>query len=172
MDEKKSYPNDDEIMKYDYINHRYVLIAKDVFDELGINLDNVLNTEGDANPSSLGNRVLAKVSQTVYSWLYRDSQNSSWLEFILAVYPPLRAWVREMLQAQLLYVLQNGFIADYSGVNVGRGQAIDINALRGRARIAPEVEDIAMRRIPGLGYCLKYLGALPCVPCDKYHRGY
>ena len=170
--EEKTYPYDDELMTYDYINHRYVLTKKGVESQLGIKLDTTLNTEGDANPSTLADRILAKVSQTGYSWLYRDSMNSSYIEFILAVYPPLREWVREMLQSQLLYVLTNNFIGDYSGVNLARGQAMDIAALRGRARVAPEVEDIGERIIPGLGYCLKYLGALPCVPCKVYHRGY
>lgn len=171
MDEK-TYPLSDGLMTYDYINHRYVLTKSGVLSQLGEDLEVILNDAGDANNTSLANRVLAKVSQTVYLYLYKDSMNSDWLEFILAVHPPLREWVREMLQAQLLYVLQNGFVSDYSGVNIARGQAMDINTLRGRARISPEVEDIAMRSIPGLGYCLKYLGALPSVPCYAYHRGY
>ena len=116
--EEKTYPFKDELMTYDYINHRYVLTKQGVEAQLGIVLDDILNTAGDNNPSPLGNLVLEKVSQTVYSWLYRDSQNSSWIEFILAVYPPLREWVREMLQSQLLYVLTNDFVGDYSGVNV------------------------------------------------------
>ena len=83
--EEKTYPYDDELMTYDYINHRYVLTKKGVESQLGIKLDTTLNTEGDANPSTLADRILAKVSQTVYSWLYRDSMNSSYIEFILAV---------------------------------------------------------------------------------------
>lgn len=166
------YPDDDQVMKYDYLSHRYVLTANGVYTQLGINLNTTLNTAGDANPSTLADRILRRVSQTVYAYLYRDSMNSDWLEYILATYAPLRGWVQEMLLAQLLYVLTNGFVSDYAGINIAKGHSMDIEQLRGRARIAPEVEDVALRTIPGLGYCLKYIGSLPGVPCELYHKEY
>lgn len=172
MQESTIYPKDDEVMTYDHARHRYVLTAKGVLSELGENLEIVLNASGDANPSTLADRLLRKISQTVYMYLYQDSLSPDWLEYILAKYPLLREWICEMLQAQLLYVLTNGFISDYSGVNIAKGHTVDPNWLRGRARIAPEVEDIANRFIPGLGYSLKYCGLLPIVPRDRYHRGY
>jgi len=166
------YPNDDEIMKYDYADHRYVLTEDGVQLQLGINLAVTLNTTGDANPSTLPERILKRVSQTVYLWIYEASMNPDWLEFLLAVYPPMRDKIREMLQAQLLYVLTNNFISDYSGINIAKGHIMDIEKIRGRAKVASEVETIANQPIPGVGYSLKYRGALPCVPCDFYHRGY
>lgn len=166
------FPFSDGDMKYDERTHRYVLTADCVSRELGEDLSVVLNTTRDANPSSLPDRILRRVSQTVYLWLYRDSMNPDWIEYILATYPPLRAWVKEMLLSQTWYVLNNDFIADYSGVNIAKGSTIDINWLRGRVKIADEVEQIANRFIPGLGYSLKYAGALPCVPCHLYRRGY
>ncbi len=168
----KQYPHDDEIMRYDYNAHRYVLTENGVLSELGENLQVILNATGDVNPSTLAARFLKRVSQTVYSWLYRDSMNEAWIEYLLAKYPPLRDAIKEMLQAQLMYMLTNGDIGLYSGVNVAKGQIMDIDALRGRARIAPEVEDISTQIIPELGYCLKYAGVLPCVPRCEYRRGY
>lgn len=176
MNEQKNqsnkYPFDDETMTYDYITHRYVLTERNVFNELGENLDAILNASGDGNPSALASRILKRVSQTVYLWLYEDSWNSQWLEYVLATLPPLRGIVKEMLQSQLLYMLANGDLGLYSGVNIAKGQAMNINDLRGRARIAPEVEDLAMQTVPELGYCLKYAGMLPCVPREIYRRGY
>lgn len=166
------FPFDDDIMTYDVESHRYVLTERGVLSELGEDLDMVLNATGDANPSTLASRFLRRVSQTVYTYLYRDTMNEQWLEYILAKYPPLRETVKEMLQAQLLYMLMNGDIGLMSGVNVAKGQVMDVYALRGKLRVAPEVEDLAMRTISGLGYCLKYAGALPCVPCELYRRGY
>lgn len=166
------FPFDDEIMKYDYTTHRYVLTEKGVLDELGENLDVILNATGDANSSTLAERFLKRVSQTVYTSLYRYSQGEEYLEFLLATYPPLRARVKEMLQAQTLYMLMNGDLGLMSGVNVAKGNAMDIEALRGRARLAPEVEDLANATIPGMGYSLSYVGALPCVPQCMYRRGY
>ena len=172
MNEQQKYPYDDEIMKYDYNAHRYVLTEQGVLTELGENLDLILNASGDANPSTLAKRFLNRVSQVVYSSLYRNTQSEEFIEYILATYPPLRSRVKDMLQAQTLYMLMNGDIGLMSGVNVAKGQAMDINALRGRARIAPEVEDIANMVIPGLGFRLNYLGVLPCVPRGAYRRGY
>lgn len=175
MNEQQSstkFPYDDEIMKYDYINHRYVLTKNGVLKQLGENLNVILNATGDANPSTLADRILRRVSQTVYLWLYEDSMGRDWLEYILAKYPPLRERVREMLQAQLLYALENGFVSDWSGVNIAKAQIMDIDKLRGRAKIAPEVEQLANEFVSGLGYSLKYVGQLPCVPCELYHEGY
>ncbi len=165
MDDKQQFPYDDEIMKYDYTTHRYVLTEKGVLSELGESLDVILNATGDANPSTLAERLLKRVSQIVYTWLYKDTMGKEWLEYILAKYPPLREVVKHMLQAQLMYMLENGDIGLYSGVNVAKGQVMDIAAMRDRARIAPDVEDLGIQIIPGLGICLKYAGALPCVPC-------
>lgn len=172
MNNTQHYPFDDGSMIYDYNVHRYILTESGVETELGEDLKLILNATGDANPSSLAERFLRRVSQTVYMYIYRDSANEEWLEYILAVHPSLRAVVKEMLQAQLMYMLMNGDIGLFSGVNVAKGQLMDINALRDRARIAPEVEDLALRTIPQLGYCLKYAGFLPNVPCELYRVGY
>lgn len=170
--DQRVYPFDDEVMTYDYNAHRYVLTEKGVFDELGEDLDSILNASGDANPSTLPARFLNRVSQTVYRYLYRDTQSEQWLEYILAKYPPLRDTVKEMLQAQLMYMLASGDISLYSGVNFARGQIMDVNALRDRAAISPDVEHIANEAVAGLGYSLKYVGGLPYVPCEAYRRGY
>ena len=116
------FPLDDEIMKYDYNTHRYVLTKNGVETELGENLDIILNSTGDANPSSLAARFLRRVSQAVYGYLYRDTMNEQWLEYILATYPPLRATVKDMLQAQLMYMLMERGYKLVSGVNVVRGK--------------------------------------------------
>ena len=170
--EKKKYPFGDEIMKYDYIHHRYVLTKQGVLSELGEDLDIILNTTLVSDVSIMSQRVLDKVSQVVYFYLYQDTMNRDWLEYILATYPPLREWVQEMLQAQLEYVLENNFVNDFSGVNIAKGQTIDVNWLRNRVKIADQVEQLAYQFVPGLGYCLKYCGQLPRVPCHLYHRGY
>lgn len=169
---KPSYPLSDELMIYDPVTHRYYLTVEDVRARLGEDLNEILNPMGDINPSTLAQRFLRRVSQTVYLYIYSDTMNRDYLEYILAIYPPLRERIQEMLEAQVTYVLTNGFIGDYSGVNIAKGQAMDLQALRGAVQVAPAVEQIANEFIPGLGHSLKYLGRLPCVPCELYHRGY
>lgn len=170
--ESKKYPYDDEIMTYDYTNHRYVLTPQGVFEQFGYNLEVILDNGSPTDPRTRADRLLKKVSQSVYLWLYECTMNRDWLEFILATYPPLRDWVREMLQAQLEYVLDNNFVNDFSGVNIAKGNTVDINWLRGRVKVADQVEQIANQFVPGLGYTLTYRGQLPCVPWECYHRGY
>lgn len=172
MEEEFRYPENDGIMVYDKISHRYVLTNKGVLEHMGILLEAVLNNTGDANPSTLPDRILRRVSQEVYLYIYQFGMNSAWIEFLLACYAPLRDTVREMLQAQLLYVLNNGFVSDYAGINVARGNVMEIEKIRGRAHIAPQVEQLANQFVPGLGYTLTYRGQLPCVPCEIYHKGY
>lgn len=166
------YPFNDEEMVYDYKRHRYYLRGSYVLNELGENLDVLLNTSGDANPSTLTTRFLRRVSDIVYNWIYQDSMNHEWLEYIMALHPPLREVIKDMLISQTLYVLNNGFVADYTGLNIAKGQSMPIRELRGAAKVSDEVEMTANRFIPGLGYSLKYLGPLPCVPCDRYHKDY
>lgn len=170
--DNKKFPFDDEIMQYDYVNHRYMLTQEGVLEQLGYNLEVLLDNGSPTDPSMRADRLLRKVSQSVYFYLYEDTMNQQWLEYILATYPPLREWVREMLQAQLEYVLENNFVNDFSGVNIAKGHTIDINWLRGRVKVADQVEQIANQFVPGIGYCLKYCGQLPNVPCGLYHRGY
>lgn len=131
-----TFPYDDEIMKYDYSAHRYVLTVDGVLHELGTDLKQRLNPGDDANPSALAARFLAQVSRVVYNAIYKYTQDEAVMEYLLAVYPPLRARIKEMLQAQLLYMLVNNDLGLFSGVNVAKGTVMDINALRGEARIA------------------------------------
>lgn len=172
MNNQRKYPYDDKIMVYDYDAHRYVLTNAGVLSELGINLDMSLDASGDADITTLAKRFLKRISSIVYSWIYRDIANEDWIEYLLATYPPLRDWVKEMLQAQLQYTLANGDIGLYSGVNIAKGQSMDIRALRDVARVAPEVEDYGYRTISGLPYCLKYAGFLPRLQCACYRVGY
>lgn len=163
--EEKSYPYNDNDMEYDASVHRYVLTADCVLRETGINLAGEMGSEGSK-------RFLARVSRTVYLYLYENAWGEDWLEYVLAVYPPLRDTVREMLIAQTEYTLRNNEVNRYSGVNVAKGTVMDIGALRGRAKIANEVEQLAYQTVPGLGICLKYAGRLPAVPAQNYRNGY
>lgn len=168
-----TFPCDDEIMKYDYSAHRYVLTVDGVLRELGIDLNSRLNADDDANPSTLAARLLSQVSRAVYNSIYKYSQDEAVMEYLLATYPLLRDRIKEMLQAQLVYVLINNDLGLFSGVNVAKGTAMDINALRGEARIAADVYDLMSRTIPGLSFPLNYVGTLPWViPCGAYRQGY
>ena len=56
-----TYPYNDDAMIYDYKKHEYVLTERYVLETLGVNLSLTLDTTGDENPSTLGQRVLKRV---------------------------------------------------------------------------------------------------------------
>lgn len=166
------YPFSDEMMIYDMNMHKYVLTEKYVLAELGEDLSVLLNTGGDVNPSTLPKRVLKRVSNSVYNYIYEYVWSSDFTERLMALYPPLRDRIKSMLIAQLQYVLDNGFVNHYSGINMAKGTALDINVLRGRAKVADEVEQLAAQIVPGLGRSLLFAGRTPGVTPHLYHVGY
>lgn len=158
-------PYDDDHMVYDYETHRYYLTPKAVFDELGINLDIELNTQGDTNNSTIVQRVLRQSNNVVYNYLYQRSSNNGWQEMIMATCPSARSRLKEVLLMQVLYNLSSGFVALYSGINVAKNSVIDINALRGRAKVADEVETFGDWIIPKVGMCLLTAKIIPFKSC-------
>lgn len=160
-----NYPYNDEKMIYDYTLHRYILQEKFVQEELGINMNEV-NAGADMNPSNLGKRLLKQVSNTVYSYIYKQRDRQR-LEYDLAKVPSLRPMILEMLLSQTLYMFTNGVLQNYSGVNVKNGTAMDINALRGRAKVSDDVEIICQNIIPELGRSLSCICMLPPPPYEK-----
>lgn len=168
--ECKKYPFNDDYMTYDYIHHRYILTEKCVFDELGINLSTELNNIGDANNTAVVNRVLQRVSRTLYSWIYSKSGNKTWQEFMLAKYPPLRDRVKEMLVIMTEYMIEEGDIGSRSGININKGSVINRDDLK-RAQVPIAIEQMANEILP-CGISLMYIGMDVSVPMCEIHRGY
>lgn len=170
----QNYPYDDNYMVYDYRLHMYVLTERSVAESLGVNLTELIPDLGTNNNTTMVKRRLVECSQAVYRYIYEDSWNSEFLEWILAKLPILRDKIYTMLLAQLSYILDNGQINAYSGINLAKGTAIDIKLLRGVAKVADTVQEIASKEDIGMGYNypLKTACKLPCVPCELYRKGY
>lgn len=154
-----TYPYSDNYMTYNYQSHRYELTEKAVYDELGVNFKDFSDMETtDANPSTIGIRILKKVSRLVYSYLLENCQNAGWLVYELAVVQQLRSVILEMLLAQAEYQFTNGDISNFSGVDIYKGQTMEQYKLK-EATIAPLVRTIAERIQPCLGRSLKFAGS-------------
>lgn len=151
-----TYPYSGDDMVYDYTRHRYYITQKYVLSELGINFGTV-PTNGDANPSTLGDRFIKNACNIVYRYLYRDIMNVSYQEYQLAAVPELRPVILEMLLAQIEYNATNGNLQAVSGQNIFTGQQMDATRLND-AIIAPSVKDIANTIQPCIGRALKYTG--------------
>ena len=165
-----TYPLSDDLMFNDYTRHRYVLTEKAVLDELGIDLKMELNSTGDANPGTLPQRWLVRVSNAIYHWIYEQGMSNAIQEYLLAKYPPLRERVYRALLEQVLYNLENGFLGNYSGVNVVKNTTIDFDYLRGDLRIAAGAVDELTQILP-CGFSIVYRGNMGYLPCN-YREGY
>ena len=162
------YPYDDEYMTYDYRLHKYVLTEKAVMDELGENLDVVLV---NSDPVTR-NAFLRKVSRSVYDYILSASQSPDYIEYILAKDGSLRQTVQDMLVSQAEYALTNSLLGSYSGINLAKGQYVELDKMRNGRQVSLEVEQKANQILPGYGHCLRYTCALPHISPIHLHRGY
>ena len=162
------FPYDDEYMTYDYRTHKYILTEKAVLDELGENLDVVLV---NSDPTSR-NAFLRKVSRSVYDYILSASQSPDYIEYILAKDGNLRQMILDMLISQTEYMLVNGALGSYSGINMAKGHYIELDKMRDGRQVSLTVEQKANQILPGYGHCLRYACALPHIaPCALY-KGY
>lgn len=164
-------PYDDTAMKYDYDEHRYYLTAKGVLEKIGVNLDLSLNVAISGNPFAVNN-FLKDTADTVYDYIYENNANEELIEYLLAMYYPLRHEIEKMLLAQVKYCLSNGILDMYSGVNIPKGTAMKPSDLRSAVRVAPQVERACLRNLAGLDFCLKTALFLPQLPQSAFRNGY
>jgi hypothetical protein len=136
-------PFNDSEMRYDYSKHRYILTEEHVLENMNIDLRDVLNTSMSADVANAVDRFLDRVSREIYAFIYRVAAFRNRTEKALALEPEARAVLLEAMEEQLLYILQNGDISAYSGVNLQSGMALDYKRLRA-AEIAPLAYDALM----------------------------
>ncbi len=162
------FPYDDEYMTYDYRMHRYVLTDKAVLDILGENLNVILV---DAEPVTK-NAFLKKVSNTLYEYILSASQSPDYIEYIMAKDGSLREMIRDMLISQVEYMLANGAVDSYSGINMAKGHYIDLDKIRNGRQVSLTVEQKSNAILPGYGHCLRYACSLPHIAPKFYRVGY
>ena len=73
-----NYPFNDDAMIYDYKRHQYILNERYVLETLGVNMVEYLDTTGDANPSTLPQRVLRRVSDFLYRYIYAPGEHGAY----------------------------------------------------------------------------------------------
>lgn len=163
------FPYDDEYMTYDYRSHRYVLTPKAVLDELGENLDIILV---NADPVTR-NAFLQKVSRAVYNYIKQGSSSWEYVEYIMAKDGRLRDTIKEMLVSQVEYMLTDGAVADYSGVNLAKGQFPDLYKMRGDAKVSDTVVTESHKILPYYGFCLRCSSmGMPRLALCALHKEY
>lgn len=145
-------PMSDGQMEYDASRHKYILTPEYVLDDLGIDLDAVL---ADGNAADRGRNpgiFLRRVSNQIYGAIYKTTPFRYSIEKWLALEPKHRDTLRGAMAEQVLYILQNGDISAYTGVDAVSFAAIDRQRME-QARIAPGAMDLLITSgIIRLGY--------------------
>lgn len=115
------YPYSNEYMTYDKEEHKYILTNKAVMDYLGLDLIGQLNNVNSVAEQNKVNWFLYKISDLIYSYIYKFSDRNDIQEYILAKCPSARNIVFKAMLEQVEYMRVNGELATYSGVNLTKG---------------------------------------------------
>lgn len=151
------YPFSDETMIYDTITHQYALTPEYFARVTGEDLYTRLNTRGVVDRNAFAKNWLRNVSRVLYAYIYRSSTHTPFVEYLLAKTPELRDLLKDALVEQGLYMLANGDISKFSGVDIRRGSVIDRNTLIASA-VSPIAVDILSRTFNPNLPCILYQG--------------
>lgn len=145
-----SKPITDTHMRYDMTHHRYVLTTEYVREVMNRDLESIIATHGGA--SDVANEAeifLDRVSQSIYNHCLRYTVTPLKREREMALDMSYRPAIKAAMGEQVIYMLNNGDLSVYSGVNVTTGSNIDAARMR-LAEISPIAKDILARA--GLTY--------------------
>ena len=136
-----NYPYSDDYMQYDYIMHRYVLTAKDVQENLGVNLDRF------DSPNAV-DAILRQIAVKIYAFIHEYNIANDFQDYIIAKTETGRKIIKEAMEQQFLYESAVG--------NVD----LILSADKRGFRIAPITESVLLRIIPEIGTTILYTGNL------------
>lgn len=120
-----TYPYNDEYMTYDFDEHRYILTPKAVLDKLNIDLIERLNPGGSATRERVPHQFLDEISDIIYSQIYDYSSQPSIQEYQIAKIPSARRVIMDAMLKQVDYSLVNGFLDQYSGIDLKKNSKVD-----------------------------------------------
>ena len=135
-------PYSDDHMIYDTADHRYRLTELYVLQRMNRNLSAILADHGGASDTANEAGVLLdRISRQIYAYCLRSTPTPYKREQVMATDHAKRVAIRDAMAEQLVYVLNNGDLSAYTGVNLDTGATIDPNRMR-MAEIAPMARDI------------------------------
>jgi hypothetical protein len=112
-----TYPFNDNDLTYDFNTHRYTLTKQYMLNN-GMNLDELLESTGDANKNTLPARFLRRVSDLVYEHIYSFNHDMLAVEYELAKNPQVREKIKRVLLEQAMYMISNGDLTIESGISI------------------------------------------------------
>ena len=162
-----TYPYDDEYMVYDYDEHRYILTPKAVLDKNNLDLIERLNVGGVANRERAPQMFLDEISEIVYTQIYDYSSQPVIQEYQIAKIPSARNVILKAMLKQVDYALVNGFIDQYSGIDLKKNTKLD--GLSGKY-LAPRAKSILTKPLIETGVPLIYAGKYAMVFKPNYEE--
>lgn len=137
-------PYSDDHMIYDTDDHRYKLTEAYVVQRMNRNLSEILAVHGGASDTANEAGILLdRVSRQIYSYCLRCTPTPYKREQVMATDHAKRVAIRDAMAEQLIYVLNNGDLSAYTGVNIETGATIDPARMRA-AEIAPLARDVLL----------------------------
>ena len=137
-------PYSDDHMTYDAADHRYKLTEAYVIQRMNRNLSAILADHGGASDTANEAGILLdRVSRQIYAFCLRATPTPYKREQMMALDPAKRVAIRDAMAEQLIYVLNNGDLSAYTGVNIETGATIDPARMRA-AEIAPLARDVLL----------------------------
>ena len=136
------YPLSDGAMVYDYDRHFYVLTYEYVKQETGVDLQLLISSPFIVDKNVAVANMLKDISAQVYNFVYSyNARYNDYQEYLMAKSPKARDFIKEALLKQLSYVIRNGKLNEFAGINVSYNQMNAVNLLddmRGERSIHPE----------------------------------
>ena len=162
-----TYPLSDEYMNYDFEEHRYILTPKYVLDKLGIDLKMRLNMSGAYSEENLASAVLDQISREIYQYIYEQSNQNDFQEYMLAKTESGRKVIKDAMREQVLYFLANGDLSQYAGVNVAKGNVMPEFYVR---NISPNAKKVLTRILKEIGTSIVFEGHYPFIFKKDYEK--
>lgn len=135
-------PYSDPYLRYDFQSHRYVLTSEYVLEKMNRNLSEILAENGSyADKANEAEILLDRVSMLVYDFIYMTTLTPLKKERELALNKRNRNTLMLAMREQLVYMLTNGDVSQFSSVNVDNGAILDPYAMR-QATIAPTAKEV------------------------------
>ena len=135
-------PYSDDHMIYDAADHRYRLTETYVIQRMNRNLSAILADHGGASDTANEEDILLdRISRQIYAYCLRCTPTPYKREQMMATDHGKRIAIRDAMAEQLIYVLNNGDLSAFTGVNLDTGATIDPSRMRA-SEIAPLARDI------------------------------
>ena len=135
-------PYSDNYMTYDMSEHRYILTDAFVREKMNIELSDLFDTSAaTADIANEKARFFDRVSLMIYNFIYRLCPLRYRKERDLALDATYRITLRKAMEEQIRYIMFNGDLSLYSGVNAVSGTQLEAHRLR-EGEIAPMAKDV------------------------------